>query len=131
MKTRNVDRFHVNDYIRRAQECKNSMERAYENSEWNACVIMAVHCAIAAADAYCIFKKGMRNASDNHSDSINLFLSTDPHDQEVRAAVQHLAALISIKSGAEYGEKLSAEKEAEQAKKHAGRLFDFVYARLK
>jgi HEPN domain-containing protein len=131
MKTRAVDRFRANDYIKRAEESLASMENAYENGRWSSCVINAIQCAISAADAYCIFKKGLRNASESHSDSIVLFSNIDPNDEGIKTSVSHLSFLISIKSDAQYGERLSTQKEAEQAKKHAERLFEFVKERIK
>ena len=38
VKTRGVDRFRAKDYLKRAEECKNSMNRAFESGDWNACV---------------------------------------------------------------------------------------------
>lgn len=49
---------------------------------------------------------------------------------DIRNASRHLQELLSIKSNAEYGEKLMTEKSATLAKKHAGRLFDFVQIRI-
>ncbi|MBI2971795.1 MAG: HEPN domain-containing protein [Candidatus Aenigmarchaeota archaeon] len=131
MKTRSVDRFRSKDYLKRAEECKSAMNRAFEAGDWNACVINAVHCAISSADAFCIFKKGLRNAGDSHRDSIALFLSIDPNTEELKKTVTHLSRLLDIKTDAEYGERLASSENAEQAKKHAERLFDFVATRLR
>lgn len=130
MKTRPVDRFRAKDYLKRAEECKNAMDRAFESGDWNACVINAVHCAISSADALCIFKKGLRNAGESHRDSIALFLNIDPASDEIKRNVNHLSRLLDIKTDAEYGEKLSSQNDAEQAKKHAERLFESVKARI-
>lgn len=130
MKTRSVGRFRARDYLKRAEECKNAMNKALEASEWNACIINAVHCAISAADALCIFKKGIRNASDSHRDSIALFLSIDPSSEDIKRNSSHLSRLLDIKTDAEYGERLATSANAEQARKHAERLFDFVKARI-
>lgn len=130
MKTRSVDRFRAKDYLKRAEECKNSMNRAFESGGWNACVINAVHCAISSADAFCIFKKGIRNASESHRDSIALFLSTEPSSDEIKRNANHLSRLLDIKTNAEYGEHLSTKNDAELAVKHAYRLFEFVRSKL-
>ncbi len=130
MRTRAVDRHKAHDYLKRAKECKNSMNRSYDEDEWNACVINAVHCAIAVADAFCIWKTGIRHAGERHEDAVRLFSQTDSQDTEIRNASRHLQELLGIKSNAEYGEKLMREKEALLAKKHAERLFDFVQNRI-
>ena len=130
MKTRSVDRFRAKDYLKRADECKNSMNRAFESENWNACVINAVHCAISSADAFCIFKKGVRNAGESHRDSIALFLSIEPGSEEIKRNANHLSQLLDIKTNAEYGEHLSTRSDAELSKKHAERFFEFVRSKL-
>lgn len=123
---RNVDRHKYADYLKRAEELLNAMNRAYESGEWNACVINAVQSAIASADALCIFKKGVRHAGERHEEALMLFSETEPDDLQVKSNAKHLAALLSIKTDAEYGERLMNRRDAEQAKLDAGRLFSFV-----
>lgn len=130
MKTRGVERFRAKDYLKRADECGNAMDRAFENGEWNACVINAIHCAISAADAFCIFKKGLRNASERHQDAIALFLGIDPGSEEIKRNMNHLSRLLDIKTNAEYGEKLSSQNDAVNAKKHAERFLGFVKGKI-
>ncbi len=130
MKTRSVDRFRAKDYLKRSEECKNSADKAFESGEWNACVINAVHCAISSADAFCIFKKGVRNASESHRDSIALFLSIESSSEEIKRNANHLSRLLDIKTDAEYGEHLSTKENAELARKHAYRFFEFVRSKL-
>lgn len=126
MKTRLVERSKAKDYIKRAEECKNSMLRAFENGEWNSCVINAIHCAISSADALCIAKMGLRNASERHEDAVVLFLRIDPNNEEIKKNANHLSNLLKIKTDAEYGEKLFYRKDAEEMIKHAERLLNFV-----
>jgi HEPN domain-containing protein len=130
MKTRAAERYLAKNYLQRTEECKETMKAAFEESRWNACVINAVHCVIAAADAFCVHKLGLRNAGENHRDSIALFLSADPASQAVKEAVRHLTSLLSIKTDAEYGERLLSQADAEAAVKHAERLLRFVKERL-
>ncbi|MBI2580040.1 MAG: HEPN domain-containing protein [Candidatus Aenigmarchaeota archaeon] len=130
MKTRNVDRFHAKDYLKRATECKNSMGMAFDSGDYSASVINAIHCAISSVDAFCIFKNGLRNASERHQDSIALFLSIDSNSEEIKRNSIHLSRLLDIKTDAEYGERLSSKTDAENAKKHAERLFEFAKSRI-
>ncbi len=130
MKTREVDRSKAGFYLQKAKECENSMERAFEAGEWNACVINAVHAAISSADALCIAKLGIRNAGERHEDAVVLFLRINPESPEIKNSVRHLSELLSIKTDAEYGERLFQQKDAEMAKKHAERLFLFVKERI-
>lgn len=102
------------------------MNRSFDNNEWNACVINAIQSAIASADALCIFKKGVRHAGERHEDAIALFLDIDTNDQEIKNNSKKLSKLLSIKTDAEYGEKLMKQSDANEAKVSATRLFQFV-----
>ena len=131
MKTRSVLKSNARSYLQRAEECKNSMNHAFEIENWNSCVINAIHCAIAAADAVCIFRLGLRNASENHLDAVSLFLSTDRNDKDTQAIANHLVRLLNIKTDAEYGERLLNRKDADEAIKHAERLLSFVEGKVR
>lgn len=130
MKTRSVDRFKAKSYLKKAEECRDSMQKAFESGNWNSCVINAIHCAISSADALCIAKMGLRNASERHEDSIVLFLRIDPNSEEIKRNADHLGNLLKIKTDAEYGERLFYNKDAEVAIKHAERLFNFVKVKI-
>ena len=73
MKTRSVEKIYARNYLKRAEECKITANYAFSNGNWNSCVINAIHSAIASADAFCIFKLGLRNASERHADAVALF----------------------------------------------------------
>ena len=130
MKIRQVDRFKAKNYLKKAEECLKSMEWSYENNSWNSCVINAIHCAISSADAFSVFKKEQRSASERHEDVMVLFLHIDPNSEEIKKSVNHLSNLLKIKTDAEYGERLFYQKDAEEAIKHAKRLFNFVKERI-
>lgn len=131
MKTRQVDRSKAGFYLQKAEECKNSMKRAFESREWNACVINAIHCAISSADALCVAKLGLRNAGESHNDALVLLSQVEPGSEEIKKNVKHLSELLNIKTDAEYGERLFYEKDAEMAVKHAERLLGFVMEKVR
>lgn len=131
MKTRDVDKDDASNYLQRAEECIGSMTYAFQTGNWNSCLINAVHAAISSADAVCVWKLGMRSASDNHADAGRLLVQIDPANEEVKNAVKHLSYLLGLKTGAEYGEKLFSKKEAEEAVKHAERIFSYAKSVVK
>lgn len=130
MAIRSVDRSEYRNYLQRSKELLSSVKRAQEACEWNACVINAVQSAIASADALCVFAKGVRHAGDRHDDAIRLFASIDTNDAEIKNNTRRLAELLSMKTDAEYGEKLMTEKDAEMSALAAERLFNFVNDRV-
>lgn len=128
---RQVDRLRARDCLQRAEECRNAMAQAFERGEFNACAINAVHAGISAADALCVFTKGVRHASQRHEEAVALFLDIGPHDEEIKNSVKHLQSLLRIKTDAEYGEKMMGKGEAELCMKHAERLLSFVAPRIR
>ncbi len=130
MRTRNVDRFRAKDYLQRSEECKNAMHRSFEGGEWTACVINAIHSAIAAADALCVFKLGLRHAGERHEDAISIFLGINRTDENILKNSKHLQELLQIKTEAEYSERLMGSKDAEIAKKHCERFLDYVKSQI-
>ncbi|MCK5333121.1 MAG: HEPN domain-containing protein [Candidatus Aenigmarchaeota archaeon] len=131
MKTRQVDRSKASFYLQKAEECKNSMKRAFEAGEWNACVINAIHSAISSADALCVAKLGMRNAGERHTDALILFSRIEQGNEEFKKSAKHLSELLRIKTDAEYGERLFYEKDAGMAVKHAERFLSFVKEKIR
>ena len=129
MRTRPVGRAHFRDYLKRAEECLHALQMAYEHDEWNACVINAIHCMIAAADAFCVYRLGTRHAGERHDDAVALFASSDPSSEEVKANARRLSRVLGVKNNAEYGEKLMGRKDAEEAKRDAERFVAFVKSR--
>lgn len=127
---RNVDRSKYVDYLKRAEECFEVVHITYDNSKWNACAVNAIIGAIAAADALCIFEKGIRSASERHEDALALFLDIAREDEAIRNNAKRLANLLSKKTDASYGERLVTKKEAEEIKAQSERFFEFVKDRI-
>ena len=90
----------------------------------------AVHCAIAAADALCVFSLGLRHNGEDHRGAVSLFRSIIAADERFHKNAQRLAEILSLKNDAEYSERLPKEREAELAVQQAERLLGFVKERL-
>lgn len=131
MKTRSVEKTYAKNYLKRAEECKITADYAFSSENWNSCVINAIHSAIASADALCIHKLGLRNSSERHADAVALFLSIDRNDDEIKRNANHLSRLLDIKTNSEYGERLLTRKDADEAVKHADRIYNFVKGKVR
>lgn len=125
-----VDKSKYKNYLQKAEECARYMHVALERKDFDACVINAIHCGISAADSLCVLCLGLRHKGERHYDAVELFQSIDLSDEEIKKNADHLGNLLSIKSRAEYGEKLITSKEAEIAVKEAERLFYFVKKKI-
>lgn len=130
MRTRNVDKHKYKNYLDKAEQYETAMDALFEQSKFDACMGNAIHCAISAADALCVFKKGLRHAGERHEDAISLFLSIDTNDKNLRLQGNRLSRLLNIKTSVEYGERLFSRKDANSATKSTKRFFEFVKQRI-
>lgn len=130
MRTVAVDKSKYAVYIQKAEEYKRSMDLAFGKSDWDSCAGNAVHCAISSADALCILALGLRHKGERHEDAIELFRSINSQDDRIKKNASRLAELLSIKTDAEYGDRLLSGREAEIAVLSASRLFEFVKERI-
>ncbi len=118
---------HVN-FVKKAEECEALMRIALENGMHNAATILAVHCAISAADALTVYFLGVRHAGTSHADVQRLL--TQIKDKEMPQKVRHLAMLIGVKGFAEYEERLVTPANAKDAVTHAERFLSWVKSKL-
>lgn len=72
----------------------------------------AVLAGIAAADAICCHTMGVRSASSDHGDALNLLTETPGSGQD---AAHHLRRLLSVKRKAQYDHRNPTIAETKQA----------------
>jgi len=129
-KTRDVQKSLYTNYLKRAEECYPAARNSFATQEWNAATISAIHAAIAASDAMCIYFLGKRNASESHNEAAALFKTIKAEDEEINTNATRIARILSIKSMAEYEERLVFRTEAEKVLKDCGRFLEYVKAKL-
>ena len=129
MKTRNVERFKYKNYLTKAEEFYEATNDSYTHRRFNATVLNAVHCAISSADALTVFYKEQRHAGERHEDVVNLLNSLGLPD--IQSKNRQLLALLAIKNGAEYEDRIMSESEAASAMKNAERFYKWVKDLLK
>ncbi|MDO8747668.1 MAG: HEPN domain-containing protein [Candidatus Omnitrophota bacterium] len=129
-KTRDVDKSLYTNYLKRAEECYRAARNSFETQDWNSAAISAIHTCISASDAMCIYFLGKRNASESHNEATALFKTIKADDEEINTNANRLARILSIKSMAEYEERLVFRTEAEKILKDCERFFEYVKAKL-
>jgi hypothetical protein len=102
---------------------------SYNNEEWTAAAINAIHSCIAGCDAMCVFYLGKRHAGESHNETITLFKSIGGKE-EISVNAKRLIRVLSIKNMAEYEERLVRRKEAEDAVKDCERFLEFIKKEL-
>lgn len=130
IKTVRVERGFYKNYLKRAQECLEAAKRSLELKEWNAATISAIHSAIAAADALCVYFLGQRHSGESHVDAVTLFNTINLEREELNSNARRISRILGIKNMAEYEERLIYQSEAGDAVKDAERLFSFATSKL-
>lgn len=126
VRTRSVDRSAYRSYLKKADELYRSMQENYDKGRWNASVVNAVHCAISCCDAMTSFYLGFRHAGERHLDALELLRKIDIDAVELENKAKHFTTLISVKTVAEYEERLMDADDAERAKKACERFYSWV-----
>ncbi|MHB8585189.1 MAG: hypothetical protein ACYDDF_05055 [Thermoplasmatota archaeon] len=90
-------------------------------------VSLAINAIINLADALCVQHAGERSAGDNHHDALKILARLETLDAKTRDAVgKRLAALLSMKSLAQYEGELLTTKHAKDAIQDMDRAFSAV-----
>lgn len=125
LKTRDVQKSLYGNYLKRADECLHAARHSFNNQEWNAATINAIHCSIAACDAICVYFLGKRYAGDSHNETVTLF-KTIKQNETISINVNRILRILRIKNMAEYEERLVYKSEAEKVLKDCERFVEFV-----
>lgn len=128
-KTQDVSKASFVNYLKRAEECLCAARRGYDDRQWNACAINAIHSCIAACDAMCVYFLGKRHSGEDHNGAAGLF-KTIKNNDEMNTNANRIARILRMKNMAEYEERLVFESEAEKMLKDCERLWEFVKSRL-
>ncbi len=129
-KTRDVEKSLYANYLKRAEECYHAAKNSFETQEWNAATISAIHAAIAASDALCVYFLGKRNASENHNEAAALFKTIKADDEEINTNANRISRILGIKNMAEYEDRLVFRTEAEKVIKDCGRFLEYAKTKL-
>ena len=128
-RTRDVEKSLYINYFKRAEECLRGAKNSFNNQEWNAATISAIHSCIAACDAMCVYFLGKRHAGENHNDAVALF-KTIKYGEGINTNANRITRILRIKNIAEYEERLIFKSEAEKVFKDSERFLDYVKKQL-
>jgi len=128
-RTREVAKSFYTNYLKRAEECLHAAKNSFNNQEWNAAAINAIHSCIAACDAMCVYFLGKRHAGENHNDVVALF-KIIKSSKEINTNANRIARVLRIKNMAEYEERLVYISEAEKVLKDCERFLEYVKKEL-
>jgi hypothetical protein len=110
---------------RRALKRSQSMEACERSGDFEAAQILAIHAAIAAADAFTIKFLGKRCASERHEDAVDLVKQATAV-AETHWESQHLRRVLKEKSEIEYSGREPRPDDAAALCDHARKFVEFV-----
>jgi len=122
--TRKADRFEAQGYLEAALEFQEAAEESAGRGRWRAAGLAAIHAAIAAGDAVCVFQLGERSTATSHEDGSDLLRRSRAPSAAERAT--QLSAVLDLKSKVEYESRAVAEEEARLLVKRSRRLVDWA-----
>lgn len=124
IKIREEERSAAKDYLKKAVDNHQQMLLAIEGKNYNAAATLALQCVISAADAICVFEKGIRSISDNHLDVCELVESLALPEGIDKAKT--LRKIIAKKNLIQYERRNIFQVEAEEIVKLATRFYHWV-----
>lgn len=122
--SRRADRHEAGAYLSAAEEFQAAAEDCADEGWWRAAGTMAVHAAIAAGDAACVFHLGERSTGVSHEDASDLLLRSGADGARGRA--EQLRAVLDLKNKVEYESRPVTEGEARALIKRSRRLLEWA-----
>ncbi len=124
-KTKDIAKSSYVNYFQKAQECLQAAQNSFNDNQWNAAAINAIHCCISACDAMCVYYLGKRHAGENHNEAAKLFQSIK-NNEGMRTNTNRIMKVLRAKNMAEYEERLVRKSEAQSILKDCERFFEYV-----
>lgn len=107
-------------YLSMAKEFQAAAEESAAAGRWRAAGMNAIHAAISAADAVCIFEVNERSNSASHEDAADLLGRSGAADAKAKA--NQLGAVLDVKNAVEYQSRPVSVDEAVAVLKRSKRL---------
>jgi hypothetical protein len=121
-----VNRTHATNYLRKAEQHLAESLEALSADRWDTAVLLAIHAAIAAADAACVACAGVRSASQTHADQPRLIRNLLAGKEDVQQAATQLEALIDRKHTVEYEARRCRPADAQASVRQAQRVVEWA-----
>ena len=124
MKVREENKSVDKDYLKKASDNYDQMLAAFHASNWNAASTLAVQCAISAADAICVYEKGVRSISQDHLDVCDLVAKLPLEGAGEKA--KQLRKIIIRKNMVQYESRSVYKSDADEMVKVTTRFHQWV-----
>ncbi len=120
---RNLPRSAAKVYLNRARQYRRQLDRSLIAQDWEAVGLIAVHLAIASADAVTVEKLGTVWSGQDHIGSVELLGQIQL--EGVGPVVGQLRSILESKSRIEYGAEALTPARASELAKMSIRVFEW------
>jgi hypothetical protein len=128
---RNIPQEKWRSFWTRAESFHEGLGLVRSNRD-DACVSMAVHCSMAALDAFTVFHLKERSAAQNHFEVVPLLKKINAKDEAAKKqAEDSFRQLANLKMVAEYNDRNTSKAEADKAIALCEKIYRFVESELK
>ena len=118
---RTFPKSHARRFLGRARQYHRQLAHALEQGDSEAAALLAVHLAIASADALTCSRAGRVWSGEDHRGAVELLRESGGSNSDVARAL--LAAVLEAKTRVEYGPDLSTPESVRVLARRAERLF--------
>lgn len=126
-KTRNVAADEWRAYRRKGRVLLEAAEISLEFELYDAAAVLAIHAGILLADAVLIRTSGLKSASEDHRDVVELLAA---RVKNAAPAKRHLGSILSVKNQIEYTGESVGPDESKGLVKSAQRLHEWAKSYL-
>lgn len=127
---RPVPKGNYRNYLQKSDEFLRSARGATDRRDWDAAVSHSIHAALCASDALAVFYSGSRPAGEGHAEALRQLAGLRLDRDELDRNLGHLRALLTLKTTAEYEDRLLGEPEGSASLQHAERFREWAKAKL-
>lgn len=126
-----IERIKYNDYQKVAEDFFNGASVVAEFQYWNTAGVLAVHSAIAYADAVCIKFAGVKCQGDDHNQIVTLLKEILPISEDNRKAFLQIEKIISHKTAVSYSGDIYDKHDTDNLLKYLERFRKWAESTLK
>jgi len=116
------------DYFKKATDNYDQVLIAFHALNWNAAATLAVQCAISAADAICVYERGIRSISQDHLDVCDLVANLPIAGADEKS--KQLRKVIMRKNMVQYESRSVRKSDADEMVKITTRVYQWVNEKM-
>ncbi|MFT5170650.1 MAG: hypothetical protein ACI9BD_000419 [Candidatus Marinamargulisbacteria bacterium] len=123
--TKKVERSEATNFLFKASDFYEGMQRSMTDENWNMVGLSAVHCLISCSDALLEHHAGIKNTNQDHKKASDLVVSMTKL-RDAKEQSKHFDSVINKKNLIEYEGRSLKKKEAESICLHTEKYYKWT-----